>query len=122
MPSSEAQTILVVFSNPVAGREEEYNEWYTDVHIPEVLAGRGYIAAQRFALSETQPDGVELPLHRYMAVYELGIDAAEALDELSRPTSNRTTTDTIDKGSVLLYWTTITPRIESESVTAPARP
>ena len=29
--------ILVVLSSPVEGREDEYNEWYSNVHLREVV-------------------------------------------------------------------------------------
>ena len=36
---------LIVFTEPVIGREDEYNEWYDEVHLPEVLATDGFVAA-----------------------------------------------------------------------------
>ena len=30
--------VQVVFSNPAEGKEDEFNEWYDTVHIPELLA------------------------------------------------------------------------------------
>jgi len=42
--------IQVVFSNPVADREDEFNEWYDNVHIPELLTVPGMLSATRYAL------------------------------------------------------------------------
>lgn len=72
-----ADHVMVVFTNPVAGREDEYNRWYNDVHLGEVLRTPGMIAARRYRLV----DGVgsrEEPQHRYLAIYELASEDAKA--------------------------------------------
>ena len=60
----------VVMSNPVSGKEDEYNRWYTDQHLPDVLAVPGFVAAQRFRVDDA---GSKLP-HRYLALYEIETD------------------------------------------------
>ena len=40
-------TLHMVKSNPVAGKEDAYNRWYSDVHLP-VLRIDGFQTAQRF--------------------------------------------------------------------------
>jgi hypothetical protein len=60
--------IMVVQSRPVsADREDEYNEWYSSVHIPEILAVPGFTAARRYKV--IGPDG---PV--YVAVYDIEAD------------------------------------------------
>lgn len=54
---------LLVYSNPAAGKEAEYNRWYDEQHIPDLLKIPGVIAAQRFTT-----DGGEWS---YVTVYEL---------------------------------------------------
>jgi hypothetical protein len=62
--------LLVVFSNPRAGREEEFNDWYSNVHIRDVMRScRGAIAVQRFMLAAEQRAGAA-PHYRYLAIYE----------------------------------------------------
>ena len=41
---------LIVFTQPAAGQEAEYNRWYDEVHLGDVLEVDGFVAAQRFAL------------------------------------------------------------------------
>jgi len=41
--------VQVVFSNPVEGKEDEFNEWYDNVHVPELLAVPGMVSATRYA-------------------------------------------------------------------------
>jgi len=45
--------IFVVQVKAVEGREDEFNEWYDNVHIPEALAVDGFVAAHRFKISDT---------------------------------------------------------------------
>lgn len=66
--------VQVVFSNPVAGREDEFNEWYDNVHIPELLTVPGMLSATRYALHEAEiyhVAGGVAPEHKYMCIYEM---------------------------------------------------
>lgn len=67
-----ARHILLVQSEPRDGRDDEYNQWYDDEHLPDVLTVPGFVAARRFAAVP----GVhgELPAHRYLAIYEIETD------------------------------------------------
>jgi hypothetical protein len=69
---------FVVLSNPIEGADDTFNKWYDEVHVPEVLAIPGVVAAQRYGLSELKiPDDEDLPAqlppatHRYLVIYEL---------------------------------------------------
>ena len=60
----------VIFSRSVQGQEDEYNRWYTEQHVGDVLRVPGVLAAQRFKLA--QPDtGAPAP---YLATYEIESD------------------------------------------------
>jgi hypothetical protein len=65
--------ILVVLSNTVEGKDDEFNDWYTNTHLGDVLKVKGYVAAQRYKLSDVQlgPDGHE---YGYLAIYEIETD------------------------------------------------
>ena len=74
-----AKYTYVVMSNPVAGKEEEYNRWYTDQHLPDVLAVPGFVAAQRYRVD----DANSTLAHRYLALYEMeSEDVQKTLAEL----------------------------------------
>lgn len=45
---------FMVFADPAPGLEVEFNRWYDEVHAPEVVAGKDFVSAQRFALSDVQ--------------------------------------------------------------------
>ena len=62
-----SKSILVVISSPTPGQEEEYNRWYTDQHLRDVLALPGFTSAQRFKLAVSTPNGVP---GSYLAIYE----------------------------------------------------
>ncbi len=63
----------VVLTDPVPGKEDEYNKWYDEQHLPDVLAVDGIESAQRFRLVDGQK-GVP---HRYLALYHLRTDDPE---------------------------------------------
>lgn len=71
-----AKHMLVVLSNCVEGRDDEFNDWYTNQHLADVLKVEGFVAAQRFRLSDAQLEG-EKPAYRYFAIYELESDDLE---------------------------------------------
>lgn len=66
---------FVVMSDPVPGREDEYNAWYGDRHLADVLALDGFAAAQRFAFVPT--DFSAAAPHRYLALYEIEAERVE---------------------------------------------
>jgi hypothetical protein len=71
-----AKHIMVALSNAAEGREEEFNKWYTEIHIPDVLKVPGVVAAQRFRLSPVQR--FEPPFaYGYFALYEVETDNLE---------------------------------------------
>lgn len=67
------EAILVVLTNPVEGREADFNDWYTNVHTRDAMRFRGSIAQQRFRLAadQVQPYPDTLPVSRYLALYEV---------------------------------------------------
>lgn len=79
------KTLYVVRNNAVAGREREFNDWYNQVHLQEVLKIDGFLSAQRYRLNEVQlyPDQA----FGYMAVYEIDSeDVAGTLEHLRAAT------------------------------------
>ena len=76
------QFAYVVLSNPVAGREDEYNDWYSNQHLADVTAVEGFVSAQRFRLADTEAEGA--PQQRYMAIYTMETDdPAAAVERLT---------------------------------------
>ena len=65
-----ARWINIVESNcKDLGRETEYNDWYDNVHMPNVLATPGFVSAARYEISSPQEGR-----GKYIAVYEIETD------------------------------------------------
>lgn len=67
---------MVVMSTPQPGREDEYNDWYQNVHLGELLALPGFRCAQRFRMSRGLGVGQAYP---YLAIYEIETDEIDAV-------------------------------------------
>jgi hypothetical protein len=81
------RSVYVVYSRPSdPSREDEYNDWYDNTHVPQVLAVPGFVSARRHRLTEWSAKRLEdVPGPVYLAVYELDTDdPAEAVRELGR--------------------------------------
>ena len=61
---------LVVLSNPMAGREDEYNDWYSNRHLADILRIPGYCAARRFVLRTLRMGAIS---QKYLAIYEMDV-------------------------------------------------
>ncbi len=74
------KAILVVSSHPSApDREDEYNDWYTDVHLQDIVDLPGFGVATRYQIVDVQANEDVEPLSRkYLAIYELDTDDVEA--------------------------------------------
>jgi hypothetical protein len=71
--------LLAVFSNPVSGREKEYNTWYDKQHVPDVLRNPGFVSGRRYMLHNTEVASYVPP--RYLVLFEIqsaDIDATAA--------------------------------------------
>lgn len=105
------RTLLLVGTNPVADHEDEYDEWYSNVHIPEILAIPGFESAQRFVLNPGRRQG-ELPPQRFFALYEFSGDA-ELLRDTLRTASRAnaiTTSQAVDRKTLMYVLTPIGSR------------
>jgi hypothetical protein len=71
-------------------REEEYNQWYNNFHVPDMLAIPGMISATRWT-SGTDKSSQH---RKYLALYELETDNIEEFDNKIR----EATMQTIKKG------------------------
>lgn len=72
-----------VRSNPAAGREDDYNRWYDEVHLPDVLRIPGMVSAQRFRITAPHPDE-PAPEFSYLAIYEIDTEDLPAVMEQLR--------------------------------------
>jgi hypothetical protein len=97
---------LIVYTSPAEGREEEYNAWYDDIHLPEFIALPGVISGRRFQV--TSPGGDGKPA--YAAVYELSASPDEVMAAMNAGIKDGTVrmSDAVDGASITM--TTLQPR------------
>ncbi|WP_338664637.1 DUF4286 family protein [Pararoseomonas sp. SCSIO 73927] len=60
---SEAPWLHIVRVDVDPAVEEEFNRWYVESHIPDLLACPGWLSARRYTVDDGGP--------RYAAVYEI---------------------------------------------------
>ena len=70
--------VMMVLTNPVAGQDDAYNEWYDSEHVPDVVNVDGFVRGQRFRLAATGLGNVDPPSHQYLALYDLEAESAAA--------------------------------------------
>src|SRR5438105_766748 len=70
-----AKAVWMVFTNCPVDREREFNDWYENMHLPDLLTVDGIVAAQRFRLPDNGPAMVTPTgtpaVARYLALYGL---------------------------------------------------
>ncbi len=91
---------FIVLTNPTAGKEAEFNRWYDEQHLPDVLKVPGFVAAQRFKLAQAENPG-----WTYLAIYEFESDDPEA--------SLRTLSERVASAAI-----TISPALDRENMLA----
>lgn len=62
---------LLALTTPVAGKEDAYNEWYQNTHLPQVVALPGVLGAQRYKQVAKLIGADSNP---YLAVYDIEAD------------------------------------------------
>lgn len=106
-----ARSVLLVFTNATDGEDAEFNRWYDEVHLKEVLEAPGFVAAERFDLGEAQMVEAERP-HRYLSIYEIEGDPAEALKALQELAPKMNMTTAMAKDAATSLYSQISPRQE----------
>jgi hypothetical protein len=120
-----AKYTFIVFTNPVEGKESQYNDWYNRQHIPDVLNVPGFVSGQRFRLADAQMTRDGSRAHKYLAVYEIETDdLAGTLKELRARggTAEIVPSDAIDTKNVGSYvFTPIAEKVLASEVKRPRR-
>jgi hypothetical protein len=105
---------MIVLSRPVAGREQDFDSWYTNQHIRDLVKVPGVISARRFRAVEKHTRGVPQP---FLAEYEIetdDIDAVMASINQRIGTDQMPMTDAFDGASAaVLLVEAITEKVEA---------
>ncbi|MGZ4694587.1 MAG: hypothetical protein ACXWA3_13265 [Acidimicrobiales bacterium] len=113
------RTIQLVFSNPAEGRDADFDEWYNQVHLPEILATPGMVSAQRYDLYEAEiyrAQGATPPAHRYLTIYEMEGDVDAIMLKIREGVGSGAIvmSDCLDlTSSALSFWTPHGPKVEA---------
>lgn len=106
--------ISIALTNAAEGRDADYNAWYEQQHIQDVLAIPGIQSAQRFRIAEQSRQKLG---YRYMAIYEVETDD---ITSIHRAIAERAGTDAMPRSDAVgtermfLDYEVITPRISAE--------
>src|SRR5829696_9038925 len=73
-----APVLLVVKSNVAAEHDAEFNRWYDEVHMPQVLAFGGSVSGRRYQLLDNPPASpvAAASRYKYLACHEFEDEAA----------------------------------------------
>jgi hypothetical protein len=82
------RSIYLVFTEPVGGREDEFNNWYEIQHVPDVLKVDGVVGATRYVVSPVKGRSGATSPTRYLTVYELDDDPELVIGRLSAATAS----------------------------------
>ena len=86
-PAGKHRYAFLVFANPIPGREAEFNDWYSNTHMGDLLQLPGWVGGQRFRIvTNVQPrPSVAGYGHGYLMIWDL--EGTEANAGLSRMTA-----------------------------------
>ena len=87
--------LVLVLTEPTEGQEEEFNRYYEDLHLDEVLQSTGWKSAQRFRLVDQAGQDCSQP---YLAFYVTEADESEtAIEVMNRTRSQRVQSDSLNR-------------------------
>ncbi len=64
---------MIIFTNAVEGQDQDFNDWYQNTHLKQIVSIKSFKAAQRFRLITSIAPGGPEP-SRYMAIYDIETD------------------------------------------------
>ena len=124
MSTSNQRALQLAYSNPKPGREQEYNDWYDDHHLPDVVGIPGYVSGQRYMLSQYQRPHLPPPRHAYLTIYEIAGDLPQLFaareEELKSGRVNETKSDSVNpdyQGYTGYLWVPMAPPLTHEQAT-----
>jgi hypothetical protein len=67
---------MLILSRPTPGRDAQFNQWYDDIHLREMLQIKGIASARRLRHVRTLGDRDAYP---YAAIYEIETEDIDAV-------------------------------------------
>ena len=102
-------SIFIVMTEAFEGQEDEFNDWYTNIHCHDTMRLQGSVAVQRWKLSPYQlryNAGHVGPEQRWLCIYELNDTQQNIDDHIEQCFSDRmpiTSAQRIDKAEDFYY-------------------
>lgn len=97
--TDQPPTQFIVLTNCTEGDDDEFNLWYDERHILDVLSVPGMLSARRYALSSPTPFPAQP--WRYAAIYQIAAEGTdETATELFARAGTMIMTPTLDPNSV----------------------
>jgi hypothetical protein len=62
---------LIALASPVAGKEDEFHDWYQNTHLPQIIGLPGGVGAQRYKLVAKLMGNDE---NEWLAIYDIEAD------------------------------------------------
>jgi hypothetical protein len=100
------KNVFLAFTNSTIRREQEYNKWYDEQHLVDVINVPGFVSARRYR-HRLAPGQFEFNTqtleHKYLALYEIETDdIVKVMKELAFRvgTPEVVTTDAIDTSTL----------------------
>jgi hypothetical protein len=66
---------MIMLSQANPGRDEDYERWYDEIHIPDMMQVPGFVAVQRFRVVKDVLGKTPYP---FCTIYEIEADSADA--------------------------------------------
>ncbi len=109
------RTLYLVFGNPNPGQEEEFDEWYDTVHIPDVMSVGNIVSAQRFRYRQLDREAGQPVAHVHLVLYELEGDPDEFMAKIGAAVSSgevRMDSAPFDRAQVnMSFWTPVSEKV-----------
>ena len=69
---------MIVFTSAVDGKDQDFNDWYQNTHLKQIVGIKSIVSAQRFRFAANIVPGSENPLP-YLAIYDIESDDIAAV-------------------------------------------
>ncbi len=100
------KAVLVVVTNCPTGQEAEFNDWYTNTHVPDILQMPGMVAATRYEIAGKPRQGQG----RFLALYEIeSEDPAATMSGVTKAMPGLSAKGRLFAGLELVYAATYQP-------------
>jgi hypothetical protein len=109
--------IFVSTNDPVPGREAQYNAWYNDRHVAEVVGVEGFTTGQRMTVRKAV---IGQPTHSYVMVYRMDADSREAAGVAMQRGADAglSHSDDIAKGGISMLLQACSPKVTAAQARA----